>query len=58
MMCNGCVNNIDRGLAKVNGIAYTIDLSARTVVIDFNGEVNDAKVISAIKKAGYDATRL
>ncbi len=58
MMCNGCVNNIDRSLAKVDNIAYTIDLNTRTVVVDFNGEVNDAKVIGAIKKAGYEASRL
>ena len=58
MMCAGCVRAIDTQLAKVDSIAYNVNLPTKTVEVDFFGEVDDHKVIKAIKAAGYNAMRL
>ena len=58
MMCGGCVRAIDSQLAKVKDISYQINLEEKTVVVDFIGSIDDHKVISAIKNAGYVTARL
>lgn len=58
MMCNDCVRNINNALDKVEGISYSVDLASKSVVVNFQGEVNDALVIGAIGRAGYSAMRL
>ncbi|MDY0214319.1 MAG: heavy metal-associated domain-containing protein [Bacilli bacterium] len=58
MMCGGCQKAIDAKLMNVSGISYEINLENKTVVVYFNGEIDDHKVISAIRNAGYEAARL
>ncbi len=58
MMCNGCARAIDSQLQKVKDISYNINVEDRTVAVDFIGNVDDNKVIRAIKAAGYEAHRL
>ncbi len=58
MMCSGCARAIDSKLARVKNISYEINVEDRTVTVYFTGAVDDHKVISAIRNAGYDATRL
>jgi len=58
MMCSGCARAIDGQLQKVKDISYNISVEDRTVAVDFIGNVDDNKVIRAIKAAGYEAHRL
>ncbi|MFA7449717.1 MAG: heavy metal-associated domain-containing protein [Bacilli bacterium] len=58
MMCSGCARAIDAKLSKVKDISYEIDVEDRTVTVYFTGNIDDSKVITAIKNAGYEAHRL
>lgn len=58
MMCSGCARAIDAKLSRVKDISYEIDVEAKTVTVYFAGNVDDSKVITAIRNAGYEAHRL
>ncbi len=58
MMCGNCEKKVEKALRRVKNISYSIDLATKQVVVYFNGEVDDSRVINAILKAGYEATRL
>lgn len=58
MMCGNCQKKVEKYLNRVKNISYTIDLTNKSVIVYFNGEVDDSRVISAINRAGYEAHRL
>ncbi|HZJ89661.1 MAG TPA: heavy metal-associated domain-containing protein [Bacilli bacterium] len=58
MMCANCQKKVEKRLNRVRNISYTIDLANKSVIVYFNGEVDDSRVINAIMRAGYEAHRL
>lgn len=58
MMCSGCAKAIDGKLSRFKDISYEINVEDRTVTVYFVDKVDDSKVITAIRNAGYEAHRL
>lgn len=56
MTCEGCANAVRRSVARVAPDArVAIDLASGRVTVD--GRADEAAVIAAIEKAGYDVAR-
>ncbi|QIK97154.1 cadmium-translocating P-type ATPase [Sphingomonas sp. HDW15A] len=56
MRCAACIDRIERGLAKVPGIAAArVNLSARRVRVEHDPALSDEAIIEAFKTAGFDA---
>lgn len=60
MTCGGCVAGVERALQSVDGVARaTVNLSTETAVIEpTGGSLDRARLIEAVRKAGYDAEPL
>lgn len=53
MMCNHCKANVERNIAKIEGVtAVSVDLEADIAYVDGNFDVN--KVIETIDSLGYE----
>ena len=53
MMCNHCKNNVEKNLAKVQGVtAVNVDLTEGIAYIE--GDFDPAKIIATINELGYE----
>ncbi|MCX7879769.1 MAG: heavy-metal-associated domain-containing protein [Ignavibacteria bacterium] len=55
--CGGCKAKIEKALKKVDGVENAeLDLETKIVVVKYSNQKTDPEtLVSAIKKAGYDA---
>lgn len=61
MTCNMCVESITKELKsteKVDGINVSLESKKATFVELKGKKISDSEIKAAIKKAGYDATRI
>ena len=55
MSCNGCEQNVENALRKLDGVARVeTDHEADTVEVVADDDVGDAEVHGVIERAGYD----
>ena len=55
MSCNGCEQNIENALRKLDGVTRVeADHEADTVEVVADDDVGDAEVHGVIERAGYD----
>jgi Cu2+-exporting ATPase len=53
--CGGCINKIERGLAKLDGVQYVrVNLSSKRLALRWSDQGTPPDAISALKKLGYD----
>ena len=56
MHCSGCTNAVRRVLASVPSVsAVAVDLAAGSASVEAGADVDPAKLVSAVKQAGYEA---
>ena len=55
MMCAACQANVDRAVAKLDGVTnVNVSLLAKNMVVDFDeSKVGDEQIIGAVCAAGY-----
>ena len=55
MMCTACVNNVDKAVKKLEGVAYVnVSLLSKSMVVEYDPKcVNEADIIAAVKTSGY-----
>ncbi len=56
MSCNHCVNAVKGAVTALPGVGQVnVDLEAKTVTVDYDGEqVDVARIIAEIEDQGYD----
>ena len=55
MSCGHCVNHVKEALSELNGVtSVTVDLDAKTAIIEVSVDVNDEDIKFAIDDAGYE----
>lgn len=53
--CGGCVNKIERGLAKLEGVQYVrVNLSSKRLALRWSGRGTPPDAIGALKELGFD----
>lgn len=56
MTCASCAGRVEKALQNVSGvIGASVNLATERARVEFSGGVTDAILISAVRKAGYDA---
>ncbi|MGI6590982.1 MAG: heavy metal translocating P-type ATPase [Eggerthellaceae bacterium] len=56
MMCQNCVKHVTKALESVEGVSKaTVDLDAKSAVVDLAADVDDQTLIDAVVDAGYEA---
>ena len=56
MRCAGCIARIERGLAKVDGVAAArVDFSSKRVAVRHDTQLSDAELVEAIARIGFEA---
>ncbi len=59
MSCAHCVKHVQEALQAVEGVqAVTVNLEAKTAVVEFMTEVEEEKLRTAVEEAGYDVKRI
>ena len=54
--CGGCVNKIERGLAKLHGVQYVrVNLSSKRLALRWSDQGTPPDAIGALKQLGFDA---
>ncbi len=57
MMCMHCKASVEKVLSAVPGVsAVTVDLEAKSAVVNCEASVLDADLIAAVEKKGFKAT--
>ncbi|HTN29221.1 MAG TPA: heavy metal translocating P-type ATPase [Pseudomonas sp.] len=57
MTCASCAGRVERALQKVAGVrSVSVNLAGERAHVQLVGEVNDAVLIAAVEKAGYQAS--
>ena len=57
MTCGGCVRNVKRAIASVDGVSdVEIDFKHRQAIVTSDTELDDAAVKAAVEDAGYEVT--
>ena len=56
MMCTACSSSVERVVNKINGVKLaTVNLTAKLLVVECDDTVTDDVIITAVKKAGFEA---
>jgi len=59
MSCAHCVKHVQEALQAVEGVqAVTVNLEAKTAVVELMTEVEEEKLRTAVEEAGYDVKRI
>ncbi len=53
MMCGHCSGRVEKALNGIDGVSAKVDLGKKTAYVNFDGDVSDAKLRSAVEDAGY-----
>ena len=57
MTCGGCVRNVKRAIAGIDGVSEVeIDFKNRHAIVTSDTELDDAAVQIAVAEAGYEVT--
>ncbi len=56
MTCASCVARVEKRLNRVEGVTATVNLPLETAHLVLTQPVNDAELIAAVERAGYQAT--
>jgi len=57
MTCDSCVKHVREALEAIPEVtSAVVSLEAGEAVVSVSGEVDDARLIGAVKEAGYDGT--
>ncbi|NLW56850.1 MAG: heavy-metal-associated domain-containing protein [Firmicutes bacterium] len=59
MSCGHCVKRVQEALQTVEGVqSVTVDLEAKTAVLELIAEVEGERLKAAVEEAGYDVKRI
>lgn len=59
MTCASCVRHVEKALQKLPGVSYVeVNLATEKALVQYPGIEQDAALIQAVEKAGYEATVL
>ena len=59
MSCGHCVKRVQEALQTVEGVqSVTVDLEAKTAVLELIAEVEAERLKAAVEEAGYDVKRI
>ena len=59
MMCMHCVKHVTDALSAVEGVeSVEVNLKKKRAEVALGGEVTDEALISAVKEAGYEVTKV
>ena len=53
MHCNNCKNRVEEAVDELDGVAGKVNLKKGELLISYQNEVDDQKIIASIEKAGY-----
>ena len=53
MHCEGCTNRVKRVVNSIDGVSVKVNLRKKEAVVQYEREVDDAKIIRAIEKLDY-----
>ena len=56
MHCDHCKNRVEAAVNDLDGVAGKVSLKKGILTVSYAGQVEDAAIIAAIRKAGYTAT--
>ncbi len=57
--CTGCLTQVGPGLNETAGENHwTVDLNSSDKILSVQGDIKEAEIIAAMKKAGYTAERI
>ena len=55
MTCAACVSRVEKALNKVDGVSASVSLATERAHVEAPAGVDDAVLVEAVRKAGYDA---
>lgn len=59
MSCEHCVKHVKEALSELSGvISVTVNLAAKTAVIETAGDVDDETIKSTIDDVGYEVVKI
>lgn len=59
MSCEHCVKHVKEALSELSGvISATVNLAAKTAVIETAGDVDDETIKSTIDDVGYEVVKI
>ena len=59
MSCEHCVKHVKEALSELSGVINaTVNLQAKTAVIETAGDVDDETIKSAIDDVGYEVVKI
>ncbi|MCE5196077.1 MAG: heavy metal translocating P-type ATPase [Negativicutes bacterium] len=58
MSCMHCVGRVEKALNAIAGVSAQVDLASKTAVITLSAPIDDAVLIAAVSKAGYEVVSL
>jgi copper chaperone len=59
MSCEHCVKHVKEALSELSGvISATVNLAAKTAVIETTGDVDDETIKSTIDDVGYEVVKI
>lgn len=53
MYCNKCKNRVETAVDELDGVAGKVNLKKGELVVSYQDEVEDQKIIASIEKVGY-----
>lgn len=58
MHCGGCATTVRQQVEQVPGVqSLTVDASTGTLAVDASEPLDEAAVLAAVQRAGYEAVR-
>ncbi len=59
MMCQRCVAHVEKALQGVEGVTVVeVNLKKKTAVVEFDGDVANETLVSAVTEAGYEVKKI
>src|SRR3954468_13352245 len=55
MTCASCVARVEKRLQSVDGVSAAVNLATESARVSFPSEVAEARLVAAVREAGYDA---
>jgi len=55
MTCASCVARVEKRLQAVDGVSASVNLATESARVSYPGDLDEARLVAAIREAGYDA---